>query len=103
MVHAWEIRVINWNETAEEKVKAVIDSGQFRLDFCDDAMLAATFGMIKLQGYCDPTTRDLALKAIERERLPLVLAYRGWQDVKERLRTLALMSECLLRMPGAPS
>jgi len=103
VVHAWEIRAIDWNETAEEKVKAVIDSAQFRLDICDDVMLAAAFGMIKLQGYCDPTTRDHALKAIERERLPLVLAYRGWRDVKERLRTLAMMNECLLRMPNTPS
>ncbi|MCX5685073.1 MAG: hypothetical protein NT049_15520 [Planctomycetota bacterium] len=103
VVHAWEIRAIDWNETAEDKLKAVIDSGQFRLDICDDVMLAAAFGMIKIQGYCDPATQDLALKAIERERLPLVLTYRWWRDLTERLRTLAIMNECLLRMPSTHS
>jgi uncharacterized protein YfeS len=71
-VRAWDFPAIDWMETDEQKVKAMIADNQFAVSICDDAMLAAAFGMIKIQGYCDPATRTLANRAIMRERLPAV-------------------------------
>lgn len=100
VIKAWELPAIDWNEAAEEKVKVWLATDGPDVRVCDEAMLATAFGMIKLHGWCDPDTRSLALKAIDRERLPCLLA--GWRDPKERQRGLALMEQCLLRILVQP-
>ena len=102
LLRNWQFPEIDWTEATEDKVKAMIASNTFVVSVCDDTMIALAFGMIKIHGCCDATTRSLAIKAIERERLDCVLEHRGWEDAENRRSGLKLMEQCLLRTPETP-
>lgn len=97
ILKAWDLPVADWTVTDEGKVQDALAGNPLT---CDQAMLAVAFGMIKVYGYCDPTTRTLALKAIERERMPSLLS--RWRDADARQEALTKMAECLLRVPVVP-
>ena len=46
----------------------------------DQAAIALAFGLIKLEGSCDPTTRDAALTAIARLQDPMLRERFGWRQ-----------------------
>lgn len=59
-------------------------------DVSDEAAIALAFADLKLRAICDPEARDLALRAIERQRTE-ALDSTGWSHRDERLKTLDVL------------
>jgi len=99
LLRAWQISPIQQDALTESEVKSLITNDCIALSVTDDALIAAAFAAIKLRGCCDRATRELAIAAIERERISIVLDMRDWKEPSERLRTLGVLRDALL---GAP-
>ena len=66
----------------------------------DQAAIALAFGLIKLEGSCDPATRDAALAAIGRQQDPSVAERFGWrQPTPDMDAAYAKLRAVLARMP----
>ena len=63
----------------------------------DEAAIALAFAEMKLRGSCDRRARDMAIKAVERQRA-LAQASSGWPHRDERLRTLGMIESKLREM-----
>ena len=66
----------------------------------DQAAIALAFGLIKLEGSCDPATGDAALAAIGRQRDPSLAERFGWrQPTPDMDAAYAKLRAVLGRMP----
>lgn len=66
----------------------------------DQATIALAFGLIKLEGSCDPATRDAALAAIGREQDPALAERFGWRKPTPDMdAAYAKLRAVLARMP----
>jgi uncharacterized protein YfeS len=66
----------------------------------DQAAIALAFGLIKLEGSCDPATRDAALAAISRQQDPSMAERFGWkQPTPDKDAAYAKLRAVLGRMP----
>ena len=90
---------IDYEVVDEGSVQAILKADPIALAVNDEALIAVAFAAVKLRGCCDPETRQLALKAIERERSAVLVGQ--WQEDSERNATLGLMADTLRRMPEA--
>jgi uncharacterized protein YfeS len=102
LLRSWGIADIDLGATDGGLVDSILLSDLIALSVTDDALIAVAFASAKLRGCCDPDTRGFAYAAIQRERMPSVLADRGWKKAEERLRTLEILKGALLTIPGAP-
>jgi len=66
----------------------------------DQAAIALAFGLIKLEGSCDPATRDAALAAIGRQQDPSLAERSGWRPPTPDMgAAYAKLRAVLARMP----
>jgi uncharacterized protein YfeS len=99
LLRSWEIPRIDTAAVDEDAVSSMLANDALSVSINDDAIIAVAFAAIKLRGYCDPPTQELALTAIKRERMPVVIADRGWKYPGERVRSLDLIEKALLNAP----
>jgi uncharacterized protein YfeS len=103
LLKKWDIAGFDYDTLDESALRALLGNDPIAVSVTDDALIAVAFAAIKFRGCCDEKTRQITLKAIKRERMPAVLAGRGWQDAAERLRTLELISNALVTAPTSAS
>lgn len=99
LLRRWGFAPVDPDVVDEPTVRHLIEHEPDALSVADDALIAVAFAAVKLRGCCDRQTRELALKAIERERLSAVVAGRGWTHAAQRIATLKQMADALKRMP----
>lgn len=91
----WDDRTSGVEPRDEEQLRKVLEEDGLDIVANDDYHIALAFAQLVLEGSIDPTVRELALKAIRREAMDLVLAYRGWVSLKERRVRLEKMRQAL--------
>lgn len=103
LLREWNIAEIGYPPEHKTAIPSLLQSNSIALAVTDDVMIAAAFAAVKCRGCCDSETRDLALNAIARQRLPEVITDRGWKDPAERIAKLDLMASALRRFPESPT
>lgn len=59
----------------------------------DDVVIAVAFAQLLLEGEMEIDMATRALRALRRQALPEVIAFRGWADPAERAERCALMTQ----------
>jgi uncharacterized protein YfeS len=98
LLAAWELGRFDPEVTDGAAVRAMLKDDPVAMNVTNEAMIAVAFAAVKYRGACDATTRDLALRAIERERMVEGLAARA----AERATKFGLLADALRRMPEGP-
>lgn len=91
----WDDRTSGDEPRDEELLRKVLEEDGLDIVANDDYHIALAFAQLVLEGSIDSTVRELALKAIRREAMDIVLAYRGWVSMKERRVRLEKMRQAL--------
>jgi uncharacterized protein YfeS len=102
LLRAWELRDEGWDELNEGRVREQIANDSFQRLVGDDTVIAFAFAQLIVDGEVAAGDRQRALWAIERQRLPCVLEFRGWSDSKARLQALATMQKALSGVTKQP-
>ena len=102
LLRDWGVSQIDYDVVNEAAIWTLLQGDLLSLVETDEALIAAAFAAVKCRGCCDRETREIALKAIVRERLPAVIEGRGWRDATERMERLDLLTEKLRRVPERP-
>lgn len=72
-----------------------LESDPFHILAYDDAVIATAFAQIVLEGNASRDMAMLAMRALERQALPEVIAFRGWSDPVERRERCGQMLEAM--------
>ena len=100
LLSARGIAPIDLHLVNENAVRSLYESDPITLTVTDDALIATAFAAVKMRGCCDRETREIALKAMERELLMAVLAGRSWTNGPERITQLNLLAQTLRKVPN---
>lgn len=100
LLRSWEISSVERSGTDENMVKELQTTDSIALDITDEAFIAVAFAAIKIRGYCDTETRELAVAAIKRERVLAALYADRWEHSSRRIETLDLLEDTLLKTPN---
>jgi uncharacterized protein YfeS len=96
----WEAGGMDLRLVKAAAVASIFEEDSFVLQTADEVMIAIAFAAVKLRGCCDRETRELALLAIARERIPEIVG--EWQDSESRKSRLTLLARTLKKTPEAP-
>ena len=99
LLEGWEVGRIDLDAADEATVRSLLAGNPIALEVNNEAMIAVAFAAVKHRGWCDARTRELALRAIERQRIGL-RAMNGARDVAEEEGKLNRLVEALGRVPG---
>jgi uncharacterized protein YfeS len=77
---AWEVRPCPAGITDEPLEELLNADDGFSVLTWDDAMIGLAFAQIILTGDIEPDIRFEALQSIRRQRAPMTIAFRGWDD-----------------------
>ena len=102
LLDAWGVRGIDPDAADEESVRTMLRDEPTAFGVVNEAMVAAAFAALKLRGWCDNRTRELALRAVARERLSGALDGARASADADRVRKFALLEDALRRAPGEP-
>jgi uncharacterized protein YfeS len=87
---------VDWERAAaipDGELAARLEEEHFDILTYDDAVIALAFAQLVLAGNTERDTGALALRALERQALPEVIAFRDWRDPAERSLRCAQMRE----------
>jgi uncharacterized protein YfeS len=85
----WGTSVIDWNLTKPADIDEMIRGNPGTMHINDQAIIGAAFAAIKFRGSCDAKTRDLAVRAIARQRI-----YRRQTGGSFAVEALRRLREC---------
>ena len=68
LLKAWEMPGLDLERSDAESTRAMFEADRIALSVTDQSLIAAAFAAVKCRGCCDAVTRELALRAIEREK-----------------------------------
>jgi uncharacterized protein YfeS len=88
-----KVRVI---KRSAESIATALQEDHFSLLAHDDAVIALAFAQFVLEGRIAVGIREEAIAAAERQKLPEVLAFRGWTNPDERILRLQAMKRVLI-------
>ncbi|MES2464154.1 MAG: hypothetical protein V4671_26620 [Armatimonadota bacterium] len=95
----WEVVNDNWDVTESGLLQEILNLdlalNYDNLLIRDDIIIALAFGEILLDGTCSDTVKDRALLALQRQALPLIISFRGWDNPEEWLSRLERMQQVL--------
>ena len=97
LLEGWQMNP-HWEAETDGDVRAVLESEPYGIQTGNDAAVATAFGQVLLFGAVEDDVRRLALRAIQRSRLPALLALGGFPEV--RIEHLGIMSRDLQRAPS---
>ena len=89
----WEV---DWEEAAaipDEELAARLEEDHHGILTYDDVVIALAFAQLVLAGNSEIDTAALAARALKRQALPDMIAFRGWSDPAERKARCAQMLE----------
>ena len=90
----FEERGVDWEAAAsipDEQLSARLDGEHHDIVTYDDVVIALAFAQLVLAGNCELDTAALAARALRRQALPEMIAFRGWSDPGERTLRCAEM------------
>lgn len=93
----WEADGMNLRMSDAAAVLSLLEEDSFTLRTADEVMIAVAFAAVKLRGCCDRETRELAMLAIERERIPEMVS--KWKDAGIRRSRLDQLARTLESIP----
>src|SRR5688572_15596665 len=95
----WDERTSGEAAGNVEKLRKVLEEDGLEIVDNDDHVIALAFAQLVLEGTVESTVRELALKAIRRESMAVIISYRGWVSEKERRTRLEKMRQALEALP----
>ena len=91
----WEVENADWLLLDEALLGEALEDDHFSVLTRDDFMIALAFAQLVLDGKVDSQVREMALYSLRRQATDVVIAFRGWTEVEERLTRLAQMQTAL--------
>lgn len=80
-----------------EQLAQRLEREHFHILAYDDAVIAAAFSQVVLQGEASAQVAESAIRSLERQMLPEVLDFRGWSDPAQRIERCEAMIGALRR------
>jgi uncharacterized protein YfeS len=85
----------DWDVLDIERLQAQLPQDSFQILTRDDMVIGLAFAQMILEGQVDPEVQRIALLAVERQSLDVVIAFRGWDNPKKRKTRLQHMRDVL--------
>ena len=93
----WEVDRDFVEVLPDGQVAHALEESEYDILTYDDSMIALAFAQLVLEGRAERSTAAAATRALERQMLPAVVDFRGWDDPEERRGRCAAMIEVLRR------
>lgn len=87
----WEVDWEAAGSIADGDLADRLEEEHFDILTYDDVVIAVAFAQVVLEGNVERDTAALAIRALRRQALPEVIAFRGWSDPLERRSRCAEM------------
>ena len=95
LMQGWGLADTDWEVLDVERLQSQLQQDAFQILTRDDMMMGLAFAQMILEGKLDPEVQRFALLAVERQGLDVVIAFRGWDNPKQRKMRLQHMREVL--------
>jgi len=93
----WEIDRVAAESVPDADLGILLEEDEYDILTYDDVVIAQAFAQLVLEGRTERDTAALATRALKRQLLPAVIAFRNWSDPAERRERCADM----LRIMGS--
>ncbi len=91
----WEVDRELVESIPDEELSDALEENEHDILVHDDVVIALAFAQLVLEGQAERATAAAATRALQRQMLPVVIDYRGWDDPGERRERCAAMIEVL--------
>jgi uncharacterized protein YfeS len=95
LMQGWGLADTDWDILDVERLQSQLQQDAFQILTRDDMVLGMAFAQMILEGKIDPEVKRIAILAVERQSLEVVIACRSWEDPKQRKKRLKHMHEVL--------
>ena len=91
----WEVDWESAASVADAELADRLEDQHFDILTYDDVVIALAFAQLVLAGNAELDTAALATRALQRQALPEMVAFRGWSDPAQRRSRCAQMLEVM--------
>jgi uncharacterized protein YfeS len=95
LMQGWGVADAEWDVLDSERLLSQLRQDAFQILTRDDLALGLAFAQMILEGKVDPEVKRIAILASERQSLDEVIAFRGWDNPKQRKARLKHMQSVL--------
>ena len=95
LMQGWGLADTDWDVLDVERLQSQLQQDAFQILTRDDMGIGLAFAQMILEGKVDPEVKRIALLAVERQLLEVVIVARGWDNPKQRKARLKHMREVL--------
>jgi uncharacterized protein YfeS len=91
----WEVDWERAETIADAELEDRLEEEHFDILTYDDVIVATAFAQLVLEGNTSRDVAALAMRSLQRQSLPGVIAFRGWSDPIERKERCAQMLQVM--------
>jgi uncharacterized protein YfeS len=95
LMQGWGLADTDWDLLDIERLQSQLQQDAFQILTRDDMVIGLAFVQIILEGKIDPEVKRIALLALERQSLEVVIVFRAWENAKQRKNRLKHMRDVL--------
>ena len=95
LMQGWALADTDWDMVDPEWLQSQLPQDSYQILTRDDMVIGLAFAQIILEGQIDTEVQRVALLAVRRQALDVVIAFRGWDNPKKRKTRLEHMREVL--------
>ncbi len=100
LLERWQVINGDWEAIEPDQVQRILDHDEYSPLVRDDVMVALAFGQVLLDGVCAGDVKERAMVALQRQALPQMIAFRGWEDAAKRAARIRRMQAVLSLVGG---
>ena len=95
LMQGWALADTDWDVLDVERLQSQLSQDAFQILTRDDMVIGLAFVQMILEGKVDPEVQRIALLAVERQALEVVITFREWDNAKKRKTRLQHMRDVL--------
>src|SRR5262249_44006870 len=96
LMQGWALADTDWDLLDPERLQAQLPQDSYQILTRDDMAIGLAFTQIILEGKVDAAVQRVALLAVDRQALDVVIAFRDWDNPKKRRTRLQHMRAVLV-------
>ena len=95
LMQGWALADTDWDVLDVERLQSQLQQDAFQILTRDDMVIGLAFVQMILEGKVDPEVQRIAMLAVERQSLEVVITFREWDNPKKRKTRLQHMRNVL--------
>ncbi len=95
LMQGWALADTDWDLLDAERLQGQLPQDGYQILTRDDMVIGLAFTQMILEGKVDPEVQRVALLAVQRQSLDVVIAFREWDNPKKRKTRLEHMRAVL--------